>query len=93
MMLTKQDKRGLSAGKQRVFNLLQSGDWVLAEAIRQAADGSEGLRRMRELRAAGHQIEKRRSGDSRHYEYRLVAPRATQQTTLFPVAGTTERAD
>lgn len=67
----------LSRGCRRVWDLMAGGEWYSAPEIRRAAGGgvesSEGLRRLRELRSLDFvQIEKRRIGDSRLFEYRLV---------------------
>ena len=79
----------LSKAKWRVLHLLRaesriagSEGWVDAQAIREAAAGSEGLRRLRELRKHGFVIEKRKIKKSRLFEYRLIEP-STAQKTLF----------
>lgn len=70
---TEKDQRELSGGMQRVLNLLKDGAWHTAAEILEVAKGSEGLRRLRDLRKHGHQIEARRSADdSRMFVYRLV---------------------
>ena len=74
--LTLKDIKELGAGKNRVLRLMLDYEWHSAEEIRSTARGSEGLRRLRELRPtldrAGYRIEKRRiKENSRHYEYRL----------------------
>jgi hypothetical protein len=73
----------------RVFMLMRDGEWHRAPVICLAAgrDGvpaSEGLRRMRELRAL-FTIERRRVPDSNTWEYRLhgVAQKAGQQMEMF----------
>ncbi len=51
------------------------GQWVNGSALATAeVGGSEGLKRLRELRASGLPIEKRRHPDSRRtiFQYRLV---------------------
>lgn len=70
---TEKDRLELSAGRQRVLNLLKDGLWHTSAEVLRAAQGSEGLRRLRELRACGYKIEKRRTcDDSRTWEYRLA---------------------
>ncbi len=62
--------------KERVLERLQAaGDWVNGpELANEVVGGSEGLRRLRELRAAGYQIEERRHPDPRRsvWQYRLI---------------------
>lgn len=69
--LTHKDLRELGGGRRRVRNLMLDGNWHSALEIRKAAQGSEGLRRLRELRGL-FEIEKRRIDGSRHFEYRLT---------------------
>jgi len=66
-----QDMADLAAGRGRVLDLMADGQWHTADEIRAVARGSEGLRRLRELRHR-HTIEKRRVRDSRLFEYRMV---------------------
>jgi hypothetical protein len=71
--ITGTDMKELSGGRRRVLNLMRDGQWHTAEEIRRAAQGSEGLRRLRELRDK-YNIKKRRMAEgSRHYQYRLVS--------------------
>lgn len=70
----------LGASRGRVLKLMLDHQWHCAAEIRRVAGengvpASEGLRRMRELRARGYTIEKRRRNGSRHYEYRLKSRR------------------
>lgn len=69
-ILSPADIEELSAATRRVYELMRSGAWYSADDIRAAAQGSEGLRRMRELRKHVT-IEKRRRSGSRLYEYRI----------------------
>jgi hypothetical protein len=68
----------LTAGGRRVALLMGDGEWHTAQAIRVAAgrggvEASEGLRRMRELRRIpGVEVERRRSSESRMFEYRAT---------------------
>jgi len=62
----------LDSARGRVLHLLLDRQWHAAHAITDpAVGGSEGLRRMWELRAAGCVIDKRRASAG-VYEYRLV---------------------
>lgn len=71
--LTHKDMRELGAGKRRVLALMFDHRWHSAAEIRDVAQGSEGLRRLRELKSS-YTIEKRRiASEKRHYEYRLVS--------------------
>lgn len=81
-VLTEKDLRDLGAACIRVYLLMKNGGWHSADAIRLAAGkngrpASEGLRRMRELRKF-FGVERRRVGESRLFEYRLV--RLEEQT-------------
>jgi hypothetical protein len=61
--------------KELVLDALRGGDWVNTATISdKAVGGSEGLRRLRELRAAGYLIEKRRHPDPDvdQFQYKLV---------------------
>ena len=70
--ITGTDMKELSNGRRRGLNLMSDCQWHTAEEVRLAAQGSEGLRRLRELRKM-YDIEKRRMAEgSRHYEYRIV---------------------
>lgn len=67
--------------KQRVLNALRLADafgqpWVAGHVIASpTVGGSEGLRRLRELRADGHRIEMRTRGRTATREYRLLEER------------------
>lgn len=71
------NERGVMTRGERVLRVLQShrGQWVDGPDLANAAvGGSEGLKRLRELRAAGWMIEKRKHPDPRRtiWQYRLV---------------------
>lgn len=68
--LRPEDMPELTGQRAAVHDLMRDGGWHDAEAIRQAAGGSEGLRRLRELRR-WYTVEKRRAGDGRTFEYAL----------------------
>lgn len=85
-ILTPKDLRELDAGCARVLRLISDGRWHTAEEIKIHAgtDGkpaSEGLRRLRQIRQSGAIIEKRRNGESRLWEYRMVAD--TRRTSFW----------
>ena len=70
--LTQKDMKELGAGKRRVLGLMLDYCWHSADEIREAARGSEGLRRLRELKSH-YTIEKRRiASEGRHFEYRFI---------------------
>jgi hypothetical protein len=59
--------------KQAVYNVLKSRRWTPGwELTAPDVGGSEGLRRLRELRADGFEIRSRRIEGSTAFEYRLV---------------------
>jgi len=58
--------------KELVLDLLKSKEWVsTAEICAVNVGGTEGTRRLRELRAAGHVIAQRRKANSSQAEYSL----------------------
>lgn len=59
--------------KQRVYDALKSRKWTPGyELTHPSVGGTEGLRRLRELREEGFDIKKRPMAGSAAYEYRLV---------------------
>lgn len=69
------NKSDLTRGEQVLKRLRDaSGDWVDGTELATAAvGGSEGLKRLRELRAAGHPIEERHHPEGLSiWQYRLV---------------------
>lgn len=71
-ILEKADLPSLAEACRKVFDLMKDGRWYTAEQIEEAAGQREGLRRMRELRQRGHEIETRRDGDARRFLYKLT---------------------
>jgi len=72
--LRREDVAPLKAGVQQVLEIMQKGAWVTIPDLRKQINQEGADRRMRELRQAGYQIEKRRIANSRLYEYRLKMP-------------------
>lgn len=75
--LTKIDVSQLNQGAKRVYDLLKDGRWHDRGEIEQAAGergvaAAEGMRRMRELRQMGFEVEKHRTSDRRVWLYRMV---------------------
>lgn len=63
----------LSSHREAVLRLLQDGGWhPTSEINHPAIGGSEGTRRLRELRKLGYVIDKRKHEDHDDWEYRLV---------------------
>jgi hypothetical protein len=59
--------------KGAVLKALKPRRWVAGyELTKPAVGGSEGLRRVRELRSDGYEIKMRRIPGKQAYEYRLV---------------------
>jgi len=89
----------LNTARERVLSLMGDGEWHKAHEIADPeVGGSEGLRRLRELRAAGHSVEKRKYTEGT-WEYRLgyaspeddlVTGRATLEQAAAFVALTLE---
>lgn len=71
--LTEKDLRDFSDQKRAIWQLMQDGQWHSVDEIERAANGArECLRRLREFRAQGFIVDKRKStDDSRNYLYRL----------------------
>lgn len=64
----------LSTRRELVLGLLQDGAWhSTAQIIHPTVGGSEGMRRLRELRALGYPIEKRPHAGHDDNEYRLMS--------------------
>lgn len=73
--VTTQTDLASDGAKNRVFELMLDYQWHRTSEINSAAvGGTEGTRRLRELRAEGWQIVKRTVEGSRQFEYRLVSP-------------------
>jgi hypothetical protein len=79
-MATATKKKKLS-NAERVFRLLNrrgpDGDtyWVAGyRLLSPSVGGSEGLRRLRELRAEGYEIRKKRKPGSAVYHYKMIMP-------------------
>lgn len=70
-ILTLEDLPALNAANMRVLRLLTDRRWHTASEIVAVAQGSEGLRRLRELRRHGYEIEHRRVEGKRLFEYRM----------------------
>ena len=70
--MTPHDFSGLQAACRRVYDLMRDGEWHTAQAIIDASGQREGIRRMRDLRQIGYQIETDRPGDGREFRYKLV---------------------
>lgn len=67
------DKENSARGRVLALLRANANAWVRGSRIASPeVGGSEGLRRVRELRAKGWYIEQRRRGDSTEREYRLV---------------------
>jgi predicted DNA-binding ArsR family transcriptional regulator len=60
---------GNASRRMRVLELLETGGWFTTIEIN-AVGGTEGTRRLRELRGMGYNIEKRRT-EGRQFEYKL----------------------
>jgi len=75
--------------KQKVLELLQKyrNQWVDGPEIQHpAVGGSEGTRRLRELRAEGYNIEKRHHPDHVRaiFQYRILMDEPAAQVRMFP---------
>ena len=80
-ILNESDIPQLNAGTRRVLSLMLDGRWYSRQDIEIAAGAngvpaSEGLRRMRELRKHGYEIERRRRERTRLFDYRISRKRS-----------------
>ena len=81
-ILSRQDVNSLKSQRYRVLWLMLDGKWHTAADIISIAGGSEGLRRLRELREIPNaEIERKRQLTSRNFLYRLRYTR--KQKDLF----------
>ena len=79
-IVREKDIPSMKKGVQAVFDIMKDGRWYTIPMLRTLI-GQEGAdRRMRELRQAGIQVEKRRCGESRLFEYRI---QSDPQKNLF----------
>ena len=75
-------RTSMKTRKEKVLEVLADGEWHDGYALcHPGIGGSEGLRRLRELREDGHDIEMRRVPGRNTRQYRLV--RETTQGELF----------
>jgi hypothetical protein len=82
-ILTEDDLPKLKSQKRNVWDLMCDGRWHKAPQILMAAGGTEGLRRMRELRALpGVDVERCRMKHSRTWNYRLTITQPRGQLEL-----------
>lgn len=73
--MTRRDMSELQAACHRVYGLMRDRQWHRAQQIIDVSGQREGLKRLRDLRALGYQIDKRRVvADGREWEYRLLSP-------------------
>lgn len=71
--MTEKDATELKAGVREVLALMKDGQWHDAEKIIKVSGVRDGLRRMRELRAKGYVVEKKRlDRETRNWHYRLT---------------------
>ena len=75
-ILQPKDINEMSKAVSRVYQLMKDGEYHSAPEISLVAGSngipaSEGLRRMRELRSFGYEIERKKAGN-RSWKYRLV---------------------
>lgn len=76
--------------QNEVLERLEQGGWIDGTDLANGeVGGSEGLKRLRELRAAGHAIERRKHPDPERaiWQYRLVEPLV--RSSFRPASGQT----
>lgn len=84
-ILRESELPALGSQRRRVYDLLEDGAWHSGPEICLAAGGSEGLRRLRELRELpGTKVERLRDKPARCFFYRLIiTPPEQQDEFLF----------
>jgi hypothetical protein len=80
-LLTQQDLSDFSKAKKRILQLMSDGAWHTATEIIEVTGQREGLRRLRDLRGKGIEVEVMRDGDKREFLYRIKMP--AQPTTII----------
>jgi hypothetical protein len=70
-LLTQQDLSDFSKAKKRILQLMSDGAWHTATEIIEVTGQREGLRRLRDLRGKGIEVEVMRDGDKREFLYRI----------------------
>lgn len=79
--MNEQDKKDFSRAESAIYKLLSDCGWHTATEIIETSGQREGLRRLRNLRTR-FEIQTRRVGASRDFEYRMV-PQTQHQMVLF----------
>ena len=84
-ILNEGDLPGLTSSKDRVREFMRDGCWHPAQQIIAASRTREGLRRMRDLRKEGWDVERRRIKGSHDFEYRIKkqVPNLSQASLSF----------
>jgi hypothetical protein len=70
-IITDYDLSDFSKAKKRIVDLMSDGAWHTATEIIEASGQREGLRRLRDLRGKGIDVEVTRDGDKREFLYRI----------------------
>jgi hypothetical protein len=70
-VITDHDLSDFSKAKKRILDLMSDGAWHTATEIIEVTGQREGLRRLRDLRGKGIEVEVMRDGDKREFLYRI----------------------
>jgi hypothetical protein len=71
-ILNDKDIREFSDAQQAIIDFMSDGEWYSATSIIEWSGQREGLRRLRDLRSRGFEVEKMRIKGSRDFFYRLT---------------------
>ena len=72
-ILEEEDLPSLDSQREKVRQLMLDGQWHSGPEILETAGGTEGMRRLRELRAKGYTVEKARDSlNRRFWWYRMT---------------------
>ena len=79
-ILIAQDIVAFSKAEQAIIEWMEDGAWYSASSIIEQSGQREGLRRLRDLRSKGFNVERKRVSAAREFYYRL-----TFKEALMPV--------
>jgi len=84
-ILIEKDIIAFSKAEQAIIEWMEDGEWYSATSIIEASGQREGLRRLRDLRNKGFNVERKRISHLREFYYRLTSkePIQTEQLELL----------
>ena len=70
-ILTTQDLKDFSKAQRLILGLMSDGEWHPASEIIEVGGQRESLRRLRDLRSSGYDVQLKRDSQSRDFLYQL----------------------